>query len=82
MVRAQVQLTESQAAALKALAAERDVSMAEIVRLAVDELLACRADRDPEERRSRSLAVVGAFRSGMSDVSERHDEHLARAFRR
>jgi hypothetical protein len=32
---------------------------------------------DHEERRRRALAVAGRFRSDISDISVKHDEHLA-----
>jgi Arc/MetJ-type ribon-helix-helix transcriptional regulator len=79
MVRTQIQLTEEQAAGLKRLAAERGVSMAEVVRDAVEQALA--AD-EIAARRARALAVVGKFRDreGKTDVAERHDDYLAEAF--
>ncbi|MBM3294600.1 MAG: ribbon-helix-helix protein, CopG family [Candidatus Aminicenantes bacterium] len=35
---------------------------------------------DEKERRRRALAVAGKHRSGLSDVSRRHDEYLSDAF--
>jgi hypothetical protein len=35
---------------------------------------------DIEERRRRAIAAAGRFRSGASNVSAKHDEHLADAF--
>jgi len=68
-------LTESQHARLRREATRRHMSVGALVREAVDatfpdELEARRAARQ------QSLAVVGAFDSGRSDVSERHDELL------
>jgi len=68
-------LTDSQHARLGREAARRHVSVAALVREAVDatfpdELEARRAAR------SRSYPVLGAFDSGRSDISERHDELL------
>ena len=76
MIRTQVQLTEAQADKAKRIAAARGVSMAEVIREAVDQL----PDRDDRaERWARALAVVGAGRDrdGATDVSVRHDEYLA-----
>jgi Arc/MetJ-type ribon-helix-helix transcriptional regulator len=76
MIRTQIQLTEEQAAKLKRLAGERDVSMAEVIREAVDRL----PDRnDRAERFARALAVAGTGHDidGKTDVAERHDEYLA-----
>ena len=80
MIRTQVQLTESQMQALKALAAERSVSVAYLVRSGVDRILA--AEREPSalERRRRAQALFGTFSSGRADLAERHDEYAVEAF--
>jgi hypothetical protein len=39
MVRTQIQLTEEQTAALKALSSSRDVSMAELIRASLDDFI-------------------------------------------
>jgi len=69
-------LTDSQHARLGREAARRHVSVGALVREAVDaafpeELEARRAARH------RSFPVLGAFDSGRSDISERHDDVLA-----
>lgn len=76
MIRTQIQLTEEQAAKVKRVAAERDVSMAEVIRDAIG-LLPDRDDR--AERFARALAVAGSGRDieGKTDVAVRHDEYLA-----
>ena len=77
MIRTQMQLREDQVRALKRRAAERGVSMAELIRDAVDRDL----ERDDEEAKwERAFAVMGKFRSGLADVSERHDDYLAEAY--
>lgn len=78
MIRVQVQLTEQQAAKVKRLADDRGVSVAALVRDAVDELT---ETSDREARWERALAAVGKYRSGLTDVSERHDDYLAEDFR-
>jgi len=80
--RTQIQLTRAQIAALKAVAARRRVSMAAVVRDAVDDAVGRQPDTGQERRRQRALEVVGRFRSGRRDVSQRHDAHLAEAFGR
>ena len=80
MIRTQVQLTEKQARELKELAAREGVSMAELVRQAVDNLLGGSGTISVEERRRRAMALVGQFRSGRSDISERHDEYLVEGY--
>jgi hypothetical protein len=80
MVQTQVQLTEEQARALRNLAPTRQVSVAELIRQSVDTLIRPSGEIDMEERRRRAIAAAGRFRSGASNVSAKHDEHLADAF--
>ncbi len=75
MIRTQIQLEERQAAALRRLAAEQRVSIAELIRRAIDESLLQRGDGHARYR--RALSVVGKARSGTSDVSRRHDDYFA-----
>ncbi|MBI3986633.1 MAG: CopG family transcriptional regulator [Lentisphaerae bacterium] len=81
MNRTQVQLTEKQSVLVKQLAAERHVSMSSIIRQGVDSLLTQRESVAREERIRRALAAAGRFKSDRSDVSRRHDAHLAEVFR-
>jgi predicted transcriptional regulator len=77
MIRTQIQLTDDQARQLKRLAAARGVSLARLIREAVDKVL----DADSsEERWAQAQRGMGQFRSGHSDISENHDEHLSAAF--
>ena len=80
MVRTQIQLTESQARALRALAAAEGRSMADIIRESVEALLADRGMRDRAEVTRRALAAVGAFHSGAGDLAAEHDRYLTEAF--
>ncbi|MBC7106717.1 MAG: ribbon-helix-helix domain-containing protein [Firmicutes bacterium] len=80
MVRTQIQLTEEQFAALKALAAAQGISMAELIRRGVNLVLESPGQLSHAERIRRAIAVAGRFRSGLRDLSVRHDEYLAEAF--
>lgn len=80
MVRTQVQLTEEQARALKNLAEKRRVSMAELIRESVERLLKEQDEREQEKWR-RALSLVGAFSSGVSDVSANHGKYLDEAYK-
>jgi glycerol dehydrogenase-like iron-containing ADH family enzyme len=80
MVRTQIQLTEEQAEALKRLAMTRHLSVAELIRQAVDNLLKSSVMVNIEERRRRALAAAGRFSSGLRDLSTEHDKYLAEAF--
>jgi hypothetical protein len=79
VIRTQIQITEEQAQKLKALAARQHLSMAELIRRGVDKLL--EHSIDPDEQRRKAIAAAGRFRSGQGDVSTRHDDHLAEAYR-
>jgi hypothetical protein len=80
MVRTQIQLTEEQARALKTLAAEQRVSVAELIRQSVDQLIRNSDKMSDAERRKRAMAVVGMFHSGQHDISTRHDDYLAESY--
>ncbi|HEY3353180.1 MAG TPA: ribbon-helix-helix protein, CopG family [Polyangia bacterium] len=82
MVRTQIQLPEAQHAALKALAAKHHVSVAEMIRRGVEQILALDHGPSTDERRRRALAAAGRFSSGRRDISARHDEYLAEDYRR
>lgn len=82
MVRTQIQLTEQQSTKLKELAAEYDVSTAELIRRAVDRFISTTGPEqisDAEQRR-RALEFVGKFSSGIKDLSINHDLYLAEAY--
>jgi Arc/MetJ-type ribon-helix-helix transcriptional regulator len=76
MVRMQVQLTERQVAALRDQSRRSGVSVAALVREAVDASFERRSDAD---RWERALGAVGVFESGARDVSENHDREVADA---
>ena len=80
MIRTQIQLTENQAARLKAVAARRGISMAEVIRQAVDAAVTSADDRDPDARYEQARRIAGRYRSGSSDVSSRHDDYLAGSY--
>jgi hypothetical protein len=79
MVRKQVQLTDRQAEALRRRSKRENVSVAELVRRAIDAFT--RAE-PPSERavRDRAIRAAGRFASGVDDTSSRHDEALSDAF--
>ena len=81
MVRTQIQLTEAQAESLKKLAHRHGLSVAELVRRGVDQVLASGLSVDAD-RKKRKAAAAGRFRSGRKDASVRHDHYLAEDHRR
>jgi hypothetical protein len=80
MLRTQIQITTKQSSLLKALAARRGVSMAELIRQGVDLVLSQGSERTPDEISRRALQAVGMFRSGTHDVSVRHDVYLSEEY--
>lgn len=73
MIRTQISLTDDQMRRLKAEARRRGISLAALVREAVDARLP--AD-DWQDRKRRALEVVGRYDSGRTDISEHHDLYL------
>ena len=79
MIRTQIQLTEEQARALKRISARQGKSVAELIRLSVDDLIHRGEGIDPMEIRRRALEAAGKL-AGPSDLSAEHDRYLADAF--
>jgi hypothetical protein len=80
MVRTQIQLTEEQSRKLKRVASRKGISVAEIIRQSVDNVLATEGLPDEDEIRARARSVFGAFQDSKSDVSQRHDDYLSEAY--
>ncbi len=79
MIRTQIQMEEDQMNWLRAEASARGVSVSQLIREGVA-LFRTQEERFPEEKKQKALAAIGSFSSGVSDVSERHDNYLADAF--
>ena len=78
VIRTQIQLTEEQMERLRRVAKARGVSIAAVIREAVDRSL----EVDDRQRRwDLAMSVVGTFRDieGATDVSTRHDDYVADA---
>jgi hypothetical protein len=82
MVRTQIQLTEDQAKALKKIARSRHLSVAEVIRKAIDAIIKSSSVIDIEERHKRAMEIVGRFGSGKRDISKKHDLYLTEAYRK
>lgn len=76
MVQTQIQLTEEQMAALEELAKRRNASVDDLVHEGINNLLRSSATSSKAELKQRALAVAGRFRSGLGDLSKRHDDYL------
>jgi hypothetical protein len=79
MVRTQIQITNEQARALKKLAAKEGKSMAELIRISVDEMIRRGGFMDWDEVRRKAILSAGKIK-GPEDLSADHDEYLAEAF--
>ena len=79
MARIQIQLTERQAKAVKAMTKAHGISTAELIRRAINLLLESTIMVDESEKRARALRVVGRFRSGRHDISQKHDAYFIAA---
>lgn len=77
MIQTQIQLTEEQMSALEELAKRRNISLSDLIREGVDNLLRSAAISSNAEQRQRALAIAGRFKSGLGDLSKRHDDYLA-----
>ena len=80
MVRTQIQLSEEQKNKLKKIAAERDVSVAELILQGVDTILASYGRPERGQMLQRAAAAAGRFRSNEKSVARNHDRYLDRAF--
>ena len=72
MVRTQISLTEEQYIAVKQIAAEREISFSAVIRDTVDNLVTL----SKRSARDGLLSIAGIGNSGLTDVSERHDDYL------
>ena len=77
MVRTQIHLTEDQAQSLRKLAHRYELSVAELIRRGVDQVLASGLSGEVDQKKRKAMAAAGRFRSGHKDVSVRHDHYLA-----
>ena len=73
MIRTQIQLEFSTYQEMKRLASRLGCSIAELARKSIEETLAKSRTQGKWER---SLAVSGRYRSGLGDLSAKHDEYL------
>lgn len=82
MVRTIIQLDEEQHARLRRLAAEKHLSVAELVRRGVDLYIKGEKGTGSEDRKQRAMDAAGRFSSGDADTAGKHDEHLAEIYGR
>ncbi len=76
MERTQISLEPEQAERLRRLARERGVSMAHLIREAVDAAYGPEAPDSREALWERAWSAVGCAHSGLGDVARDHDRYL------
>jgi len=82
MHRTQIQLTNAQLEALRALAAQEHRSLADVIRESIDLYMArVVVARGRARLLERARRAAGRYSSGGPDGSTRHDDHLGEAFR-
>ncbi len=78
MIRTQIQITSEQARALKRLAAKEGKSVAELIRISLDDMLRAGGIKDQEGLRRKASAAAGKL-CGPKNLAERHDDYIAEA---
>ena len=78
MIRTQIQITPEQARSLKRLAAREGKSVAELIRLSVDNLIRSGGIKDQETLRQKASAAAGAL-NGPKNLAKDHDDYLVEA---
>ena len=82
MIRTQIQLTEAQVSKIKKAAMDQGTSVAEVIRRAVENMVQSNAKMNIQERAKRAMEIAGKFRSRKKNISRKHDEYLAEAYKK
>ena len=79
MVKTQIQLPEEDLKTWRRMAAEEGISVSELVRRGMRQIVRESKGPSREELWRRASSLVGKYHSGKSDISERHDDNFAEA---
>ena len=82
MKRTQVQLTEKQYKTVKEISSSSNISMAEVIREAIDAYCPNKAIFANKEKIQKAIGIMGKYRSGYQDISKDHDRYLRQDFKR
>jgi hypothetical protein len=77
MTRIPIRFNEAQVELVRALARQKGVSVAEVIRRAFDIMVRSAAFPDQANQRRRAIAAIGRFASGHPDISDHHNRYLA-----
>jgi hypothetical protein len=80
MYRTQIQIREDQSKKLKEMAAEYNISVAELIRQSIDLLIESNYELTTAEKRKRAEAIIGIYKSDVTDLSTNHDAYLAEIY--
>ena len=81
MVRTQIQLTENQARKIRRIAAQQNISVAEVIRRCIDQELNRAPSLADKYEHARNIIGIARDRYGKIDVAKNHDRYLEDAFR-
>lgn len=80
MAQVEVPFTDREFAALENLAKARHLSVQDLIRMEIGNLLPSPPTCSDDEQRRKALAISGRFHSGRSDIAQRHDDYLAEIY--
>jgi hypothetical protein len=80
MIRTQIQITEEQLTALNELASKQQISLDDLIRQSIDNLIRTISITYDIDKRQRAFSIAGSFRSGLKDLSREHDKYLTKSF--
>lgn len=75
MIRTQIQITPEQARALKRLAAKEGKSVAELIRISLDDMLRAGGIKESDDLRRKASAAAGTL-NGPKNLAKDHDDYL------
>jgi len=78
MIRTQIEIEDQQMQWLKTVSQETGVAVSQIIR---DSISLFREHEERSRLRKKASASARNFASGISDISERHDDYLAEAYK-
>lgn len=78
MIRTQIQITSEQASALKRISIREGKSVAELIRISIDNMLRSGGIQDQADLRRKAINATGKLH-GPENLSANHDAFLAKA---
>lgn len=76
----QIQISEEQARILNQLAADRGISVAELIHIIIERYIHSTSQAPADQRSEKALAIIGAFSSKHADLSTDHDRYLVKIY--